>query len=211
MTLANHRKPLLTYIALALALSVTSCSPLSKIGNQGFNVDQLPPDSVQALNGTYSNTPDSIIGEITHGPDEISDFEQLTILEQFFWSIPETAGRDSTGEYVDPETMHVTIEFQTLKRATVSLYHNDMFIFSKDIKGKFKNGYFYLRPKIVILPLVPLLVGYRFERARIGKLSDMLVIDYTINRWAFGLVAGSSDQGTSSSIYMPLRTSGKHE
>lgn len=209
--MANHRIPLLTFLAFALALSVTSCSPLSKIGNQGFNVDQLQPDSLQALNGTYSNIPDSIIREIIHGSNEISDFQQLTILEQFFWSIPETAGRDSTGEYVDPQTMHVTIKFQTPKRATVSLYHNERFIFSKNIRGKFKNGYFYIRPKILIVPLIPLVFGYHFERARIGKLNNKLVIDYTISRWAFALVAGSSDKGISSSIYKPLKTSGKHE
>ena len=82
------------------------------------------------------------------------------------------------------------------------MYHNDKFVFSKNIRGKFRNGYFYRRPKVYVMPLIPLLFGYNFERTRIGiTTNEDLIIDYTINMWGFALVAGSAEKGATSSIY----------
>jgi hypothetical protein len=82
------------------------------------------------------------------------------------------------------------------------MYHNNEFVFSKKIHGKFKNGFFYLRQKFYILPLIPILFGYNFERARIGKTMDSnLIIDYTVNSWGLALVAVGSDKGVASTIY----------
>jgi lysophospholipid acyltransferase (LPLAT)-like uncharacterized protein len=44
--------------------------------------------------------------------------------------------------------------------------------------------------------------GYCYQRARIGKTIDGdLIIDYSVNRCGFALVAGSSDKGSASSTY----------
>lgn len=180
-----------------------SCVPLSKkIGEQKFKTNLIQQNEPEKLNGFYSNSPDSIIGGIKHTPyDGFGNFERLTILGQLFWNVPESAWRDSTGKYIEPKLKYVSIAFQSKRKATISLYQNDEFIFSKTIHGKFKNGYFYVRPKILILPIFPIVFGYNFERARIGKLENSLIIDYTVNRWGFALIAGSSDRGVSSSLY----------
>ena len=96
----------------------------------------------------------------------------------------------------------IKIEFNTQETATISMYHNDKFLFSKDIHGKFKNGYFYLQPKVYVIPFIPLIFGYNFQRTRIGKTTDEgLLIDYKVNRWGFALIAGSQESGNASSIY----------
>ena len=133
-----------------------------------------------------------------NGFDEL---EQQMILNQLFLNIPESYYRDTEGNMIDPNEKYVKIEFLSSKKATVSFYHNERFVFSKNINGRFKNGYFYLRPKIFVIPIVPLVFGYNFERTRIGKSGSNLLIDYSVNRWGFALVAGSSDKGYTSSVY----------
>ncbi len=191
------------YILVLLTLSSTSCKPLSKIVYKTFQIENITNEEFQKLNGTYSNTSDTTTGKINHFPyDGRSDYERLIILSQLFINFPETAWRDENNNMIDPKNKWIKIEFQSVKQATISMYHNDNFIFSKNIHGKFKNGYFYLRPKVYAFPLVPLVFGYNFERTRIGKTADdNLIIDYTVNRWGFALFAGSADKGTATSIY----------
>ena len=195
----------LLYIFAILILVTTSCKSLSKAGGNNFQIVDLSKDNIKQLYGTYSNSFDTIVGTINHYPyDGLRDEERVTVLEQLFQiqNIPETAWRDENGKMINHKEKLIKIEFNSKKQATISMYHNDKFVFSKKIHGKFKNGYFYLRPKIYVIPLFPLVFGYNFERTRIGKTIDgNLIMDYTVNRWGFALVAGSADKGATSSVY----------
>ena len=193
----------LFYILSILILVTTGCKSLSKVGSNNFQVVNLTKDNFKQLNGTYSNSFDTIIGTINHFPyDGLSDKQRVTVLNQLFQNFPETAWRDKNGNMINHKEKWIKIDFNSKKRATISMYHNDKFVFSKNIRGKFKNGYFYLRPKIYVIPIFPLVFGYNFERTRMGKTTDGdLIMDYTVNMWGFALFAGSADKGATSSIY----------
>jgi len=193
----------LFYIFVILTLVTTGCKSLSKIGNGNFQVVDLTKDNFEQLNGTYSNSFDTIVGTIIHSPYDIENDEKIVnILRQLFRIFPQTAWIDENGKMINPNEKWIKIELNSVKKATISMYHNEKFIYSKNIHGKFKNGYFYLRPKIYVIPLFPLVFVQNFERARLGKtIDDDLIIDYTVNRCGFALVAGSSDKGATSSIY----------
>ncbi len=185
-----------------MILTATSCKPLSEIGNKNFKPENITKTNFKKLNGIYANSFDSTIGKLKHSPyDGRNDYERITILDQLFYNYPEIAWRDSNGEFIDPKEKWIKLEFQSTKLATVSMYHNNNFVFSKKIRGKFKNGYFYIRAKNFVVPLIPLAFGYNFERARIGISADHLIIDYRVNRWGFALVAGSADKGYISSTF----------
>ena len=197
------RELIILSVGLALLTFVTSCKPLSEIGNKNTNIVTISKDEFNKLNGTYSNNFDTTFGKVTHFPyDGWSDDKRLSILNQLFNNYPESAWRNENGKMIDPKEKWIKIEFNSKRTATVSMYHNEKFVFSKSIHGKFKNGCFYLRPKIWVVPLVPLFFGYNFERARLGKTTnDDLIIDYRVNVWGFALIAGSADKGFASSIY----------
>ena len=186
-------------------LLLTSCTSLSKLGLKDYPNDRLSKHNYHELNGIYSNCHDTILGRLEHAPyDGYSEPEMLNsqdIISQLFFNPPESSYREIDGKIIQPNEKWIKIEFLTKRKAIVSMYHNDRFVFSKIIHGKFRNGYFYLRPKIFIIPLVPIVFGYYFERARIGKSSKNLLIDYTINMWGFAIAAGSSEKGYTSSVY----------
>jgi hypothetical protein len=185
-----------------MILAVTSCKPLSKIGNKNVKTEYITKDNFKRLDGTYANSFDSTIGQIVHSPyNGINNDEQITILSQLFLNYPETAWRDKNGVFIDSKEKWIKLDFQSKNLAIVSMYHNNNFLFSKKIRGKFKNGYFYVRPKNFVVPLIPLVFGYNFERARMGISVDHLIIDYRVNRWGVALVAGSADKGYVSSLF----------
>jgi len=191
------------WVGLIVLTFTSSCKSLSEIGSKNTHILTISKDDFNKLNGTYSNSFDTTFGKVTHSPyDGRSDVERLTVLNQLFNNYPESAWRDESGKIIDPKEKWVKIEFNSRKIATVSMYHNDKFIFSKNIHGKFKNGYFYLRPKVYIIPFFPLIFAYCFERVRIGKTKDdYLAIDYRTNNGGFALIAGGSERGSASSIY----------
>lgn len=190
------------FYVFIFALVVIGCKPLSKVGNNTL-VTPLTKDDFQQLNGTFSDISDTIIGSVTHHPyDGWSDEQRITILNQLFYTIPEIAWRDENGKFINAHEKWIEIKFKSKKQAVVSMYHNDKFIFSKKIRGKFKNGYFYLRPKVYVIPIFPIVFGYHFERTRIGLTTNRnLIIDHTINMSGFAVLAGSSEKGATSSIY----------
>ena len=95
----------------------------------------------------------------------------------------------------------VKFEFVTKRKANVSAYQHGQIFLSKRIRGRFKNGYFYVKPKIFLIPFFPVLYVHNFERVRIGKIENDIVVDHTIKMWGFALFAGGSDSGRSTSIY----------
>lgn len=203
-TLALKLKAEQLIFVLVILIIMTGCKPLSEIANNDIKTKVITNNDYEKLNGIYSNSYDTIFGGVEHSPyDGKNDYQRLTILYQLFgYNYPETAWRDENNQMINPNEKFIKIEFQSMKQATISMYHNDKFVFSKKIHGKFKNGYFYLRPKAYVLPFIPLIFGYNFERARLGKtIENNLVIDYTVNKWGFALVAGSADKGVATTIY----------
>lgn len=97
------------------------------------------------------------------------------------------------------------IKFISVKKGVVNVLQNDTVLFTKNIRGKIRNGYFYVRPKIFIIPFFPILYWHNFERVRIGKIGDDIVIDHTLRSWGFALFAGGSDNGQSTSIYKAIK------
>jgi hypothetical protein len=194
--------PLFCIFAI-LTFATTGCKSFSKIGSNNFQIVDFTEDDFKQLNGTYSNSFDTIVGTINDSSyDGLGDKPRVDVLSQLLKNFPETARRDENGKMINPKEKWIKIEFISKKQATINMYHNDKFVFSKTILGKFKNGYFYPRPKILVIPLFPLVFGYNFERARIGKTTeDDLIIDYTVNMLGFAWVAGSVKKGATSSIY----------
>jgi len=192
-------------IAIFAIISVVAigCKPISKVGINNIHVKTIKGSNFKELNGIYSNRFDTVAGKIIHYPyDAVNDTQRVSILSQLFLRFPETAWRDENGKMINPKEKWIKIEFQSKNKAIISMYNKDKFVFAKQIHGKFKNGYFYLRPKVVVIPLIPLIFGYSFQRARIGKTNDdNLIIDCTLNRWWFALFAGFADKWFASSIY----------
>ncbi len=175
---------------------------MSKINDKNIQTEIRTADDLKKLEGIYANCFNASVGKIIHIPGNgQSDTERCTILNQLFRKLPETTWRDSNNKRIDSKEQWVKIALRSKKRLTLSLYHNDRFIFSKIVHGKFKNGYFYVRPKVFIYPFVPLVFGYNFERARMSISGNDLILDYSVNRWGFAIAAGSSDVGHVSSIY----------
>jgi hypothetical protein len=193
-------------LIIGIILILFGCTPLSKVGIENYDIVHIEKSDFSVLNGIYENQHDTVVGKLKHSPGNgLDELERLSILNQLFLSVPELSWRDSLGTIIEPDEKFILIEFIDSKKAYVSFYHNHDLIFTKKIRGKFKNGYFYLRPKGFIIPLIPLIFGYNFQRTRIGKSGDYLLIDYTVNRWGFALVAGSSDKGYASSRYKVIK------
>ena len=193
-------------LIIIIAFTIIGCKPLSKLGIESYTIDNIGKSNLSELNGTYMNQHDTVVGKLRYTPGSgFDELEELSILNQLFLSVPKIAWRDSLGTMIEPDEKYIQIEFINSHKAKISFYHNDKFIFTKKIRGKIKNGYFYLRPKAFVIPLIPLIFGYSFQRTRIGKSRDNLIIDYTVNQWGFALVAGSSNKGYSSSVFKEIK------
>jgi hypothetical protein len=189
-------------ILIIISLFFISCTSLSKLGINEYPPEILSKNNYYRLNGNYLESHDTICGKLEHLPYAgFDELETQSLICQLFLSIPETYYRDDKGEIIKSNEKWVKIEFLSNKKAILSMYHKDKFVFSKTIHGKFKNGYFYLRPKMYVIPLIPIVFGYSFQRARIGLSGEDLLIDYSVNMWGFALFGGSSDKGYTSSVY----------
>ena len=179
-----------------------SCKSLSSLGLRDHPVVPVHKKNPGELNGLYSNKHYTICGKLRHIPSSgHNELEKSSALTQLIMIVPDKFYRDESGEIIKEEDKWIKLEFSSKNKASIGLYRNETLMFSKTIHGKFRNNYFYLRPKAFVLPFVPLLFGYNFERARIGKSGNNLIIDYSVNRWGFALVAGGSDKGYTSSVY----------
>ena len=210
-----HRKyakrctPLLTdyintlkYILISTFFLTIGCKPLSGVGNREIKKDPISKNTLHELNGIYSNQSDTVYGKVKDkSPFLSTDLNSTAILDQLLFAPPTKSYRGMDGEIIKPEEKWIKIEFTSRKKATISMFYNEKFIFSKNIHGKSKKGYFYLRPKVIILPLFPLFFGYSFERTRIGKSGDSLIIDSSENTWIVAFISGVIHRGYTSSIY----------
>jgi hypothetical protein len=111
------RELIILSVGLALLTFVTSCKPLSEIGNKNTNIVTISKDEFNRLNGTYSNNFDTTFGKVTHFPyDGRSDDKRLTILNQLFKNYPESAWRNENGKMIDPKEKWIKIEFHSKKQ-----------------------------------------------------------------------------------------------
>lgn len=196
-------KALFLLITLSLFLLITSCKSLSKLTIEGYPNEKISKDNYTELNGLYLNQFDTITGALKHSPGHgtFDVLNEQTITSLVFWAIPEQVLKTDSGQRIKPEHISVKIEFESHKKAIVSMYKKDTLILSKSIRGKFKNGYFYLRPNFFIIPLFPLIYGHHFQRTRIGKTGHNLTIDYTINTFFIFVLGGGFNKGYASSIH----------
>lgn len=156
-------------------------------------IDQVRKDNFYKLNGTYNNLQDTAFGQIVHLPYTGMKEDNRSLLNRLFLFFPDKGAYE--------KDIFVKIEFTSKKKAVVSAYQHGQIFFTKNIRGRFKNGYFYLRPKVFLIPFFPVLYAHNFERTRFGKVGNNLIVDHTIKMWGFALFAGGSDSGVSTSIY----------
>jgi hypothetical protein len=164
-----------------------------------------PPDSLKVvsfkeLNGVYSDGYEIIAGRVFHGPyDGRKDEDRITLLTQL---VPlNEVYRKVNWAGISKKYRSVEVNIISDRRAIISAYDSGEFIFARPVRGKFRNGYFCLRPKFYILPFIPVLFGYYSKRTRIGKCGNDLVVDHRLKYWGFALVAGSSERTVISSTY----------
>ncbi|MHC1703257.1 MAG: hypothetical protein AB9846_05055 [Tenuifilaceae bacterium] len=183
-------------LSITLTIALASCTSLSKIGIQEYKSENLSKSDFAKLNGIYRNYPDTAIGQIKESPYPRNS-EHLSLFNQFV--IGQWGG---TQEVFEKQL--IKIEFLNHRKAIITLTENEKTLETKIIRGRFKDGYFYSRPKTIIIPIIPLLFGYYFNRFRIGRNGKYLTIDYTVNKWMAGFVVGESSKGHYSSIYKEL-------
>jgi hypothetical protein len=176
---------------LIFGFLTTNCAVIKD--NSARQVVPLERTDYEKLNGQFSNYPTSSDGIISR--DMISkDYKSLTL-----WS--QIVGFNETGSKETFENQVVVLTFISDKRAKAELWENGQLKRSKKIHGEIKDGYFYRRPYFIAIPLVPLLVGYKTYRYRIGLSDNSIVVDYKWNTWGFMVVAGNYSAGQSSSTF----------
>jgi hypothetical protein len=181
------------FLLLMAVLFMVGCQRLTNLCPAEYEIEKLNEEEFMKLNGVYSNHEDTVFGELSRAPipRNGSSSENLThgLYRPVAWKI-------------EGAISSISLEFVSSKRAIIKGYGpTGTLFYTGKLKGKFKNGYFYLRPKIVVIPFFPILYIHRFERARISIANNYLVIDHTINRSGFALMGGGSDRGRITSVY----------
>ncbi len=179
-------------LILLILTSSTGCQSLKNMSSNDYQIDNLKKYDFEKLNGIYKNTQDTVFGEIVHKPYRGINENDRNLLERLFIFLPDKAYE---------ENVTVKIEFISKRQANINAYQNGQMFLSKRIRGRFKDGYFYVKPKIFLIPFFPILYAHNFERVRIGKVENDIIVDHTIKAWGFALFAGASDSGRSTSIY----------
>jgi hypothetical protein len=182
----------LKLIALLIIIISMGCRPLKNLTPATYKIEPINKNEFTKLNGRYKNIQDTVFGKIEHYPGRGIDENNKGLLDRLFIFYPNNVYNKETT---------VEINFISNKKATISAYQNGAFLFTKTIRGKFKKNYFYVRPKVFIIPFFPVFYWHNFERVRIGKIGNDIILDHTLNSWAFVLIAGGSDSGFSTSIY----------
>lgn len=175
-----------------ISFLMIGCKGLKDLSTKNVKVEKINQQNFKELNGTYSNRQDTVFGGIEHRPYRGVNEYNKTLLDRLFIFYPNETYHDS---------VIIKLDFISSKKARVQALKNDSIIFSRDIRGKIKRGYFYVRPRILMIPFFPVLYVHNFQRIRIGMVNDGIIIDHTIRMWGFALFAGASENGRSSAIY----------
>lgn len=202
----------MNYFLFALLVILTvSCNHLERLkAFEDYPVTPVSKDNYRELNGTYSNQSDTAIGTCynSHFSDSTETLEVDYLLESLITNIPESAYRDSAGNLRTSEKGWIQIDFTSPSSAVIRYYRGNQFIFSEEIFGKMKKGYFYRRPRWYFAPFIPLFFAYNNELVRIGKSGEHLVVDYYLNSWGMILIAGGSIKNRSKAVYTRKKPAG---
>jgi len=171
-----------------------SCKPLKKLGLKNYPPEQISILDFKKLNGSYSNYPDTANGKIVDDAPHNRHGYHLSLFNQF--SIGPESG---VPEVYKNEVVELT--FTSNRKGIISLYKNDSLLHSEKIRGSIKRNYFYVRPKILVLPFVPILFGYQFQKLRIGISNENLIVDYNSTWFLCFFGFGSARHGYYSSVY----------
>jgi len=183
-------------LTLILLLISVGCRPLKNLSPTTYSIEPIPENELTKLDGRYSDLQDTVFGKIEHFPARGMDENNRRLLDRLFNFYPNKAYEKGTT---------VEIKFTSNKNATVNAYQNGTILFTKNVHGKVKKGYFYVRPKIFIIPFFPVFYWHNFEKVRIGKIGNDIIVDHTLRSWGFALFAGGEDTGRSTSIYKALK------
>lgn len=135
-----------TLTLLALSIFLQGCASLSKKKIQ--NQKSLSSENFFKFNGLYSNT--SVDSTKYYNP----------ILWRFF---------EKKSKYINNwDSTFTEAKFITSKKISLVLYSKKLSVLKSIIvKGKIKEGCFYVRNKFMIYPLPPLILGYDNKKTRI--------------------------------------------
>ncbi|PLX15224.1 MAG: hypothetical protein C0599_17095 [Salinivirgaceae bacterium] len=118
------------------------------------------------LNGSYHNTQDTVYWNMNPNLFSILRWNnKLTTRLPF---------KNNKELYVADE---IKLSFINHKNLNISVIKNDTLITSKTFKGKLKNGFFQFRTNISLLPFFPIFFQLQYEKVRIGKSNNSLIID----------------------------------
>ena len=183
-------------LSLLLLTMVWSCKSLEDMSPPELKIEETTKLDFSELGGTYRNSIDTSFGEIEHSPQRGIQEDRLKLCDRLFLFPPDSGYN---------ENVFIKLNFVSKNDATLEVYNQKGILSSKSIKGKFKNGYFYVKPRVYIIPFFPIYYIHSFERVRIGKSKDYLVVDHTMNAWGFALFGGGSDIGRSTSLYQKIK------
>lgn len=181
-----------TIFLLILTIYLQSCTVIKDVQHE--KIIGLNKANYTKLNGVYSNSyADTTI--ISYHNNSGVKYRPKTL-----WS--HTYGFNNGSENGSPGTQTVKLEFKTPRQIQLFLYEKDSLIRKRVIRGRIKDGFFYRKPHIILIPLIPIGVFfYDTYRYRIGMINNGLVIDYNWNYWGFAWLAGGTGKGQTSTIF----------
>jgi hypothetical protein len=87
----------------------------------------------------------------------------------------------------------VLVNVLSPKKIRLELHKNGSLVATKTRKGRIEDDYFHCRYQLFVLPLFPVLGGYRAQRQRLAIKGDTLIVDFRENYWMVALIAGQWD------------------
>lgn len=178
---------------IILVLFVSGCVVLRDSNIEKDNFTKLNSKNCKELEGEYLNYPDTAIGEFNDYPYG-EQFSPLSLWEQI-------DRYDSYNPKEREEKQSVKFNIISNHIIRIELLENDSIIKISEIKGRFRNGYFYKRPPIIPIPIIPLLFGYYLEGYRIGLYKESIILDYEIHYWVCSLFGGEASNRICSSKF----------
>tara|TARA_B100000508_G_scaffold24343_1_gene17477 strand:- start:6492 stop:7058 length:567 start_codon:yes stop_codon:yes gene_type:complete len=182
--------PTLAIILLSGCISLKDHSPKS------LKKLEITKENLNSLEGRFKYKQDTVFGEIMRRPFTSFSGSNRSLTKRMFVFFPNSDYRNET---------EIELAFINSKKLRVSKYDGDSLLGSKLISGKIKNGYFYIRPRILIIPTFPLLYVHNFQQTRLALTGEDLIVDESVRMWAFAIIAGESNKGTNTAIYTRIK------
>lgn len=187
---------------LALSVSLTGCTSFKEV--ERTNRLYLDEQKRELIAGLYESMP-ARVGEIEYLREPISAgniSDQHFLFNRFKLS--------SSGEYSGVASDYL-VQLEPINKNTIhlNLIEDSKIIKTRKIKGRYEDGYFYIRRKFIVVPFFPLLFGYRVQRQRIGLENGHLVVDLRRNIWMSFLVAGRSENSQQEARYRKINAKPK--